>query len=156
ALDDMSLLPDGAILAAGEQKRGVPAVPAVLNLPSPVVAIERKRRPVLFGFIHLALIYAMGYFLILAFLPSVVLLIYAFVQYGPLEGLGAIILSAPLSYLWYIFCVVFLKRVIIGRIRPGTYSTQSATYVRYWFQDYLLNNTKEIIQPLYATIYFPT
>lgn len=157
ALDDMSLLTDGTVLKPAEQQRGVPAVPGSFNLPCPSNPGQpKRRRPILFGFLHLALIYVMGYFLIFAFAPPAILLIYAFVKLEPLQQAEAFVLATPLSYTWFILCTVFVKRVLIGRIKPGTYSTESVTYLRYWFQDYLLNNTREILMPLYATIYFPT
>jgi non-ribosomal peptide synthetase-like protein len=68
---------------------------------------------------------------------------------------GAAFASVPLSLAWYLTLVVAIKRVAIGRILPGVYSLHSVTYLRYWFLNFLLNNTRHIVLPLYATLFLP-
>ncbi|WKW49563.1 Pls/PosA family non-ribosomal peptide synthetase [Rhodomicrobium lacus] len=154
ALDDMSFLADGTRLRADEKWRGVPAAHADFSLPTGNTAPRGGER--LWGLIHLVLIYLMGYFLIVALLPPIALVAIALINYGLYAGAGALLVAVPLGVLWYIACAVLTKRIILGRIRPGTYSVRSLTYLRHWFLSYLLNNTREILQPLYATLFFPT
>ncbi|MEX2034638.1 MAG: Pls/PosA family non-ribosomal peptide synthetase, partial [Xanthobacteraceae bacterium] len=159
-LDDMSHLADGSVIAADHGMRGSPAQAADVDLDalqaSAGPAKHRVGRAFLFGLIHLSLIYAMGYLLILASLPGLAMVVYAFVWSGPLWAVAAALAAVPISFLWYLFLVVAVKRIAIGRVLPGVYRQQSKEYVRYWFLAYLLTNTRHIVLPLYATLYLPT
>ncbi|KAB2917801.1 MAG: amino acid adenylation domain-containing protein [Hyphomicrobiaceae bacterium] len=155
-LDDMSVLGDGARMAAGESRRGSPTMPAEVAVPAIDMRRARARRPVLYGAIHLGLIYLMGYFLILSGAPAVILIAAALVKGGPLWGIAAAFAAMPLSVLWYALLLVTVKRIFIGRIEPGLYPVESTAYLRHWFLDYLLNNTRSLLMPVYATVYFPS
>jgi non-ribosomal peptide synthetase-like protein len=155
ALDDMSLLPDGISLEPGEQRRGAPPLAAVVKLPAPTPARLSRGGEYLWALIHLILIYLMGYLLIVTLLSPFLLVFAAFAVYGAAWGTLALLAAPPLGYVWHLACGVLLKRFIIGRIKPGAYSIRSAAYLRFWFLSYFLNNTREILKPLYATIFFP-
>ncbi len=154
-LDDMSALLDGTRLHRGEGRRGFPAMPAQVAVPAPDLAPHSRRRAFRYGLIHAVLIYAMGYFLVFAAAPAVVLVGYALVVGGPLWGLAAAMAAVPLSIAWYVLLLVAVKRLFIGRIEPGTYSLESGAYVRHWFLQYALNNTRGLLLPIYATVYLP-
>lgn len=153
-LDDMSLLPDGTALWPGECRRGSPAERAHVEVPQRTE--PRKRHPFLFGLIHLGLIYVMGYFLIFTLMPSVVLIGSALYYWGMVWGIVATFASVPLAIVSYIVLLVVTKWLLVGRIKPGVHSVESLTYLRHWFMDYLLNNTRAILSPLYATLFLPT
>lgn len=155
ALDDMSLLADGTRLEPGEQRRGVPAVPAAVKLPVADTGQFHGRDELRWAMIHLGLIYVMGYFLIVAMLLPAFLVIYAFLSYGLVYGALALIAAAPLGLIWYLTCAVIAKSWFLSKIKPGKFSVRSMAYIRFWFASYLLNNTREILKPVYATIYFP-
>jgi non-ribosomal peptide synthetase-like protein len=154
-LDDMSALLDGTHLRRGEGRRGFPSAPAEVAVPVSAGGAPKRRRRVLYGVIHAALIYAMGYFLVLAGAPAVALVAYALVVGGPLWGLAATVAAVPLSIAWYVSLLVAVKWLFIGRIRPGTYALHSGAYLRYWFLQYALNNTRGLLLPVYATVYLP-
>jgi non-ribosomal peptide synthetase-like protein len=158
-LDDMSHLADDGVIAADQGLCGSPAVAAEVDLDAlqerAGPAKNRARRTMLFGFIHLALIYAMGYLLILAALPGLAMVGYTFFRWGTPWAVAAAFAAVPLSIVWYLFLVVAVKRLAIGRIAPGVYRQQGKDYVRYWFLSYLLTNTRHIVLPLYATLYLP-
>jgi non-ribosomal peptide synthetase-like protein len=154
-LEDMSLLADGFRVPAGEGRQGAPPVKAEVRLPD-LGRPAPKPRPVLYGFLHLALIYAMGYFLIITVLPSVAFVGFALYVGGPLWGIPAAFIAAPLAFFWYCICLIAVKRFFVGRMEPGTFPIHSGRYLRHWFLLYLLNNTRTILMPLYATIYLPT
>jgi non-ribosomal peptide synthetase-like protein len=153
-LEDLSVLSDNASLQSGATVRGSPAKPAPGNARGP-------RRPhgvlinALYGVIHFALLYVMGYILILSALPAVALVGLALYGGGPVAGILAAFAAVPLSTLWYLRLVIAIKRDFIGRIKPGRYSTRSLTFLRYWFLHYLMNNTRHLVMPLYATLYMP-
>jgi non-ribosomal peptide synthetase-like protein len=154
-LGDMSHLPDGAIIAVGEAMRGAPAEPGDVDLEHLQRSGERRGSAFLFGLIHLGLIYAMGYLLILSALPAIAL-VGAGAYFG---GVGlaaaAVFVAAPVSTIWYLALVLAVKHLAIGRIVPGVYRLHSKDYLRYWFLNYLLNNTRHIALALYATLFFP-
>ena len=153
-LDDLSLLTDNAVMAKGEARQGSPAVNADVRVPR----CRRKRRwgaNFLFGVIHLALIYAMGYILIFSAIPAIALVGYSLYVGGPAVGIGVAFATVPISILWYIQLVLLVKNLAIGKIFAGTYNLHSIAYLRYWFLNYLLENTRYIILPLYATVFLP-
>ena len=156
-LDDMSLLVDGSALGIGEMQRGVPAMPARVPAPGDHVRNSRgKRRTFLFGLLHLGLIYAMGYFLLLTTAPAIALIAAGLYIGGPWAGIAGAMLSVPLLVASYVASVIALKRFVIGRLCTGTVHLDSVTYLRHWFAQYLMENTRYLLMPLYATIYLPT
>ncbi|WP_072394556.1 Pls/PosA family non-ribosomal peptide synthetase [Hyphomicrobium sp. CS1GBMeth3] len=161
-LDDMSLLPDGIEVGAGEARRGIPALPATVAVPQPKRAardgLVRRTGQTLsrafYGLMHLMLIYAMGYFLLLATLPAAALVLGSLYLGGPWWGVAAAFAAVPVWILSYIRGAILLKR-LIGPLKAGTVPLNSFTYLRHWFSAYLLENTKSILMPIYATVYFP-
>jgi non-ribosomal peptide synthetase-like protein len=153
-LDDMSVLPDGAVMAVGEARRGSPAQITTLDLPA--APADRKRGALRYGLAHLALIYAGGYFLILAAAPLLGLVAYALYVAGPLGGIVAAFGLIPFGLLWYLAVVVAAKWLIIGQIRPGLYQVRSGAYLRYWLMNWLLSTSRGVLLPIYATLYFPS
>lgn len=162
-LDDMSLLPDGVEMAAGEARRGIPALPAAVNVPEPqrqdpdakpVHGIGHGLVRMLYGAAHVALIYVMGYFLILTAAPAAALILGSLYLGGPWWGVAAAFAAVPVWLLSYIRGAILLKR-LIGPLGAGTASLYSVKYLRHWFAAYLLENTKTILMPVYATVYLP-
>ena len=154
-LDDMSLLADGTVMAPGEGRRGAPTMRARVAVPSLDNGHPKRRHPCLFGAIHIGLIYMMGYFLTFTALPAIFAVAAALILGGPLFGIAAAFLSVPISIVWYALAVIAVKRLCIGRIAPGIYRLESRHYVRHWFLEYLLRNTRTILLPVYATVYLP-
>jgi non-ribosomal peptide synthetase-like protein len=154
-LDDMSMLADGAVVARGQSYRGSPATPGNVRLPAVAAVRESWWRRALFGGLHLGLIYAMGYLLLLAMLPGLGLVYYGFLKFGIGGAVGAAFLALPLSGVWWLLLVVAVKWLAIGRLRPGAYRLTSCTYLRIWFLRYLLDNTRQMLNPIYATMFTP-
>jgi non-ribosomal peptide synthetase-like protein len=154
-LDDLSLLADGTVMAKGESRRGSPATLAAVGVPRAQRKQPRRGSNILFGLIHLGLIYAMGYLLMLSLAPAAALIGYALYLRGPMTGIAVAFATVPVSIFWYLQLVILVKKICIGRIFPGTYSLHSADYVRFWFLRYLLDNTRHIVLPLYATVFLP-
>jgi non-ribosomal peptide synthetase-like protein len=154
-LEDLSVLCDGAALRSSEVSRGSPAK----LVPGKTI---KRRQPHgvlingLFGLIHLALIYVMGYILILSALPALALIGCALYFGGPIAGFAAALAAVPVSIIWYLQLANAIKHDFIGRIKPGRYSTRSLAFLKYWFLHYLMNNTRHLMMPLYATIYMPS
>lgn len=154
-LDDMSMLPDGAVMAPGECRRGSPAVRGVVKLPAVVSHAAARWRRFVFGVLHLSLIYVMGYLLMFAAAPGVALVAFGLTDGGKISALAAVLAAVPSTCACWLLIVVFVKCRIIGQIRPGTYSLASGTYLRVWFLRYLLDNTRHLLIPIYATMLMP-
>lgn len=155
SLDDLTHLEDGMSVPEGVGLRGAPADQAVVTVPE-AEQVQSRKRPILYGFIHLALIYAMGYFLIAAALPALALGAYALMTHSILMCVLAVTVAVPLSIVWYAVLLVGVKKLFIGTIKPGRIALHSGTYLRVWFLRYLIANTRQILMPVYATIYLPT
>ena len=153
-LDDLSLLNDGEEIPAGEGWRGIPSKPADVVVPQGLPKGAR-RHTFLFGFLHLILIYVMGYFLIGTMLPTFALVAGGWLFGGAGLAIVAAFLSVPLSLMVFVISIVAFKRLLIGRIKPGTYPLASIHYLRHWFLGFLLENMRDILEPVYATVYLP-
>lgn len=158
-LDDMSLLPDGNVMVADEARRGIPARIADVAVPEAKgfrrlhkLRLNLGRK--LFGTLHLVLIYVMGYVLMAAALPSIALVLWSLKVAGPMGGVAAAFAAVPLGLFSYIVLLLFVKGVV-GPLHTGTVPLNSCAYLRHWFISYLLENTKTILMPLYATVYLP-
>lgn len=153
-LDDLSFLPDINVMQRDEARRGSPALPAEVHLPEPPQQDGERRRGWLWGLVHLGLIYVMGYLMILALAPAAAL-VWAGYQYGGAAWATAGAFGAvPVTIVWFCILLVGVKWAI-GRIRPGIYPLESGAYLRKWFTDYLLTTTRELLLPLFATLYLP-
>lgn len=153
-LDDMSALSDGTVMKDGEGRRGSPARPADVDVPSRQADSRRGVR-FLFGILHLASIYAMGYFLLLTLAPSMALILGGLWLAGPMGGAIGAFAAVPVGILTYVGCAVLLVR-LLPPLEAGSMSIYSGAYLRHWFVSYLLENTKTILQPIYGTIYCPS
>jgi non-ribosomal peptide synthetase-like protein len=154
-LDDMSMLPDATVIAADESRRGSPARVASVSLPGFIARTERRWRTFLFGLVHLGLIYVMGYLLIFAALPGVGFVFYTYTTGGPAYAAASTFVAVPLSALCWIATVLAVKRFAIGTVTPGVYRLASGAYLRIWFLNYLLDNTRHLVLPIYATMLTP-
>ena len=152
-LDDMSLLPDGTIMQAGEDRRGSPAKPAQVDVP---VRAKQSWRVTtfIFGVLHLVLVYVMGYFLIATMIPSIALIVAGLLLAGPVGGIIGALIAVPVGVLTYAFAAIGFVR-LLRPIKPGVVRLRSLKYLRHWFISYLLENTKTILLPVYSTIYCP-
>ena len=120
-LEDLSALPDDAIVDTGTTMRGSPPK----NMNGSVTDLARsggRALGLLFGLIHLLLIYSMGYLLILSALPAVAIVALALYSGGPWIAFAASFATVPVSLLWYLKLVTTVKRLFVGRIKPGNYS----------------------------------
>jgi len=153
-LDDMSSLPDGTAMMSYECRRGSPAQLAEVVAPEGGPQSRSKLRAFAFGALHLALIYAMGYFLLATIIPSVAIIYAGLAVAGPLGGAAGALISVPVGILTYVLGAVTLTR-LLGRSKTKRMPLYSLAYAKHWFVSYLLKNTKTILLPVYATVYCP-
>ena len=154
-LDDMSLLPDNSVVPTGEGWKGAPARKAAVTVPEPQKKQASGLRRFTFAVLHLLSIYAMGYFLIAAVLPAIVILALAYQTWGLAGALPSVLIAIPVSMAVYTLGVVIITRLLRERGEENI-PLHSGRYLRHWFLAYMLENTKTILNSAYATIYFPT
>jgi len=153
-LGDLSLLADGEVITPGQSRRGSPSQPAEVTVPQAAPGTI-PRRPLLFGFFHLLVIYAGEIFLALTAAPSVALINFAFLHGGSAWGMASIVLAAPLGVVSFCLFVAFIKALVLGHVEPGVYPLESSFYLRKWFINGLILISRRLVLPLYATLYLP-
>ena len=155
-LDDLSFLPDGSHLEAGQSAKGAPASFAeVILTPSRFARASNLRRFV-FGSVYFFLIPGLAILTLPSTLPGLALWIWAFSQGGWLEAILCTPLVGLLTFLLYAAYLPLLKLVILPRMQPGIYRLESLGYLRKWISDALMASSKVILRPLYTTIYLPS
>lgn len=153
-LDDLSLLPDNARMGKGESWRGSPAKPGCVTLPE-LPRDQQKRRPFLFGCLHLLALEGLGLVTMATALPPLAAVSAAW-WYGGIPGLlAALVATGFLGVFYYCLVVAGLKRLILPKVRPGTHSTESLFYLRKWLVDLILGASRTALHAVYTTIYFP-
>ena len=160
-LDDLSLLPAGGRVPAGQRWVGSPARPLPLSAADPgrgervLPPVSRSRR-----FLS-TLAKAVGAFLVpIAFLVAIfpgLIVINEF--YANSNGYFAYLVVAPLVALSFVVLLALeiaaAKWLLVGRVQPGTYDVHSGFIQRKWFVDRLMAMGLDLLAPLYATLYLP-
>ncbi len=154
-IEDLSLLPAGARIPAGETWAGSPV--RRVSRPETVAAAPPERGPLRRAAI--AAIYAALVFLVLpipllaAFVPGMALLMRIHAVAHPFLYLGAAPLVGGSFVLLLTTEVVVLKWLLVGRVRAGTYPVDGGFYVRNWIVDQLLAFSLDVAGPLHSTLY---
>ena len=152
-LDDLSVLPAGQHVPAGEGWLGSPAqrVRAVASAPVPPL-------PTPGASYLLAQAAAIALMLLV---PTGAMVPVLAVLYECVEQLGdepALLMLVPLSFLYVALLMAGLalvKRTLAGRQPDGSLPLYSLAYVRHWLADAVLAQSLQLLKSLYATIYTP-
>ena len=151
-LADLSLLPAGSTVPAGETWSGSPARfrgASEIGPPTRVNGLTRCG----FGCGYAGLLLIFPIFAILPIFPGMILMAeidqntesYQFILLAPLLAV-VFVLSMCLQ-------IVVLKWLLVGRVKPGRMPVYSLAYVRHWLVGQLMNLSLDIVNPLYATLY---
>ena len=153
-LEDLSLLPRGARVPAGETWAGSPARPIQTPVKpvAPAPARSALRRAASTA-IYAALVPILPVLLLVAFVPGVALLTRIDPFAEPLLYLAATPLVGASFVLLLTAEVVLLKWLLVGRVRAGTYPVHGWFYVRHWIVDQLLTMSLEHVGQLHATLW---
>jgi non-ribosomal peptide synthetase-like protein len=156
-LDDQSLLADATSIAPRESKRGSPARPAAVSVPEPGVEhVERQARPMLFGFLHVAVLYGLGFLMIPTAIPAWTLLHLVQRAQSSLWLMASIPVIGTVTLVALCLWIALLNQLILPRVRPGVYPVESGFYLRKWAVDTLMQLSRTLARPLYTTIYLPS
>ncbi|WP_203309306.1 Pls/PosA family non-ribosomal peptide synthetase [Sphingomonas beigongshangi] len=151
-LEDLSALPVGTQVPAGECWSGSPATSHGMVATQAAPPASGTRR------LAVGLALALGALLlplvaILPIAPGLVTLIeldwrsesYTYLLLAPALAITYVILMCVLT--------VAAKRLFLGRVRPGRYPIHSWFYVRFWFVQQVNDLALRLLHPIYATLY---
>ena len=153
-LEDLSLLPQGTRVPAGETWSGSPArrTAAARRTPPPAPKRRRVRNAGIIA-AYAALVSAYPVLFFLAILPSMILLAPTGLLLDPVPY----VLAAPLVAGYFVAAfaalVVLAKWAVLGRVHAGRYRVHGGFYIRHWFVDHLLKDSLEFMGQVYATLY---
>lgn len=154
-LEDLSLLPAGGAIPAGETWAGSAARFLAASVPvAPPPAPGPVRRAATLG-LYAVLALILPLLPLAAFAPGVAFLSridalaqpWLFLAAAPLVGGSFVLLLTSGTTL--------LKWLLLGRARAGTHPVHGGYYVRKWIVDRLLAQSLDVAGSLHATLYLP-
>jgi non-ribosomal peptide synthetase-like protein len=155
-LEDLSLLPAGGRVPAGETWEGSPARPGVPTVPGPPPRVPRGTlaRAAAVAAYALAVV-LLPVALLAAFVPGLALLVRIDPFEDPLLYLAAMPVAGGAFILVFAAEVVVLKRLLVGRVRPCSFPEHGTTYFRHWVADQLVTMSLDHAGQVRATLYLP-
>ncbi len=159
SLGELSLLPSGESIPAGQRWVGSPAQPVTPGEEDRLRAATKPHKPSRARKLVFALFYGFGAFLVpisflLAILPGMIALNELWVN---TPGNFAYLWAVPFAALSYIILlaleILAVKWLLLGRVQPGTFETHTGFYLRKWFIDQFMEVSLDLLAPLYATLY---
>jgi non-ribosomal peptide synthetase-like protein len=157
ALGEKSVLVHGEHVPDGQRWIGSPAKRTNELLPTVEALLTRTERVPGWRMRHLAAASLAGFMLELATLvttlPSMALVGWSLVNWGPLAALAAVVLAGPVFVLTACVIVAAGKRAVLARAPEGIHPARSGLGLRKWIVDKLLDMSLRLTNPLYATLY---
>ena len=159
SLGELSLLPAGARIPAGQRWVGSPARPVALTEADRSRAERQAHGPSRARKLLFLGLTAIGVFLVPvtylgAILPGMVLLSEMYIR---IPGYFAYLWVAPLAALSYIVFlaleILVVKWLLLGRVKAGSYDLYTGFALRKWFVDQFMEVSLDLMAPLYATLY---
>lgn len=158
-VEEMSMLPDNTLVPQGLYYAGSPAVPA--NLPADHVTRQKIKieessmvENTLFGILHYLGIEFLMIMYSLCLLPGISLIGY-YAEHG--NYLLTIFFAAPAGAILflslYYLSIMFCKKIIMDKIKPGRYPLKSFYYFRYWVIAKMMDSEELFI--LADSLYMP-
>ena len=155
-IEDLSLLPVGGRIPAGETWAGSPARRVSQTEPAPAPPpVRGPFRRVAIAALYAGLVLAFPILLLCAIVPGMALLMRIDLVLDPFLYLAAAPLVGASFVLLVTTEVVVFKWLLVGRVRAGTYPVHGWFYVRNWMVDQLLALSLDLAAPLHATLYLP-
>ncbi len=157
ALEDLSLLPRGTVIPAGETWAGSPARRTGSKTGARPAGAQTARpgavRRFGFGMLHAIGLLIFPVLVAAAVFPGIVLMnqlnymdpYYWYLCLSPMVGLSFVVLLC--------LEIAVLKWLVLGRVEPGTYALDSFFYLRKWFVDQTMELSLETVGPLYGSVY---
>ena len=154
-MDDQSMLPDGGRLEPNRSYQGSPCRPAPVELHEPAQPASTARR-FAFGLAHFVGADLLGLIGVLPAVGVLVTLWLAYVAGGLVWLFAAAAAWVPLGTVTSCLYLAGLRRLILPRLKPGTYRVESMTYLRKWLSDGIMAASRALLLPVYTTLYLPS
>ncbi len=156
-LQDLSHLPREQSIKSYEVWKGSPAEKVETkkpeDIPQPLQVTYLRRKS--YGFLYTLLLIIFPIIILLPLLPVIQVLNYLDLR-SPDYNFSYFI-HVPLLTILYVIIyaleTVFLSRLLLWNIKPGTYPLFSTTYVRKWLSDQLISVSLIVLHPIFATVY---
>lgn len=156
ALEDLSLLPEGARIPRGQTWQGSPAerrhVNAGARAPIAPVPASLLRR-LGFGLLQGVGLLIFPVLVVAALFPGIVVMnelnyidpYYWYLFLAPLVGLSFVLFLA--------LEIAAVKWIVVGKVKSGDYPLHSFYFLRKWFVGQTMDLSLDVLGPLYASIY---
>ncbi len=154
-LEDLSLLPQGEQIPAGETWAGSPArrstsLPqGLIPEPPPLGRLRRLVTPLA----YVGMVLVIPVLLFAAIAPGLLVLVRMNPAVAPLPYLLAVPLVGASFVMLLMGELVVLKWLLVGRVRPGSYRVDGSFYMRNWLVDQLHSLSLDLVAPIHATLY---
>ena len=152
-IEDLSALPPGQRIPAGERWSGSPAAVTATGITPKAdrEASSLRRSLTTTGLAIAALI--LPVVAIMPIAPGLITMMeidwnsdsYTYLLLSPFLAVTYVLLMCTLT--------VAAKRLILGSVKPGRYSIHSWFYVRFWFVQQVNDLALRLLHPIYATLY---
>jgi non-ribosomal peptide synthetase-like protein len=152
-LEDLSMLPRGAVIPSGEHWQGSPARGVGRSAANGNHVRPTLARRFGFGLLHAVGVMLVPVFVIAAIFPGMIVMnrlnywddYYWYLVVSP---------AVALSFIVFLCLeIAAFKWLLLGRVKEGTYPLYSSFYLRKWFVNQLLELSLDVLGPLYSTIY---
>lgn len=152
-LEELSALPPGTTMAAGDNWAGSPGMRTGRAAPRREIPSPSPLRRILV---------TAGLFLAAIILPLMAVLpiapgLIGMIELDWLTDNYSYIALSPLLAAIYVLAMcaltISVKWALLGRVRPGHYSTWSWFYIRFWSVQKLGELALDLLHPIYATLY---
>ncbi len=158
-LEDMSMISEGGVVESGAYYVGSPAAPSQLPKThitkndaaiEPASLVERT----VFGILHyLGIVFVMVMYY-LCILPSISLISYTYDRH---EYWGTMLLAIPAGAILflslYYACLIVCKKIMMDKVKPGSYPIRSFYYLRHWIIEKMYDVDE--ISVMADTLYLP-
>jgi non-ribosomal peptide synthetase-like protein len=154
-LDDLSFLPAGERVPAGETWEGSPARKTMALNPVKLLvppAYGKLHRAALLA-LYVVLVFTVPIVSFIAFVPGIAFLIQLDPLGQPLVYLSWLPVVGASFVLLLTLEVVILKWLLVGRVRSGVYPVHGGFYIRNWIVDQLLRISLAHVGQLHATLH---
>lgn len=154
---DQSTISEGITIPSGESWSGSPA--SISEPDEDILAIKTSsigsslKRKVAFGIAQFTVAsYIFEFITLIASIPVLINMYFLYVS-QKIWILAFLPLAATMFVLIMCTEIVFVKKIILGKINPGIYGIYSSFYFRKWMIDRLMAMSLSILHTLYATLY---
>jgi non-ribosomal peptide synthetase-like protein len=149
SIEDLTLLPEGAIIPSNENWGGSPAVRIGINQKHETQKLWSVRNTILFFFS----IFIIPLITMLAYFPGMMLITHLDYMSESYHFLWTTLAVSVSFVLLLTVIITILKWVLLGNIKEGKYPVNSIFYYKKWFLDQLMKLSLQVIGTLYTTLY---